>query len=234
MPTSVIIPYHKNKLGLVSVLVNIQSQLQPNDLDTIIIVDTSKDKSGKKIAETFLSRTKINPYVIVKQVNIYEAWNIGIKLSKNKDCLIINDDILMPNNFLQNLSKAKRLSPDTLCFVPKTPAMSYTGSYPPYCFFWQSEKLISKKQLKPTGWLPGFVFYLTAECIKKVGNFDTSMKIFFGDNDYGRRIKQKGKITLLPNYVYHYGGKSYDYLNPKIKQQIKKDKVYYLNKWKVL
>jgi GT2 family glycosyltransferase len=232
MSLSAIVPYNKNGLGLVSVLINLQLQVRPNDLDTIIVIDTSKDQSGKRIAETFLSRKGINAYVVVKEVNVYEAWNEGIKLSKGKDCLIINDDILMPNNFLKNLKKARELEPNALCFVPRTPVMSYVGSYPPSYFSWQSDDLTDNTKLKKTGWMPGFVFYLTKECIDKVGMFDLGFKIWFGDNDIGRRIKEKGNIIQVPDYVFHYGSRSYNYLNPEIKKQIYKDKNYYERKWK--
>ncbi|MFA5300338.1 MAG: hypothetical protein WC389_19310 [Lutibacter sp.] len=227
-----IIPYHKNELGLVSVLINLQAQARPHDLTTVIIVDTSENQKGKEIAQRYLSRSPINAYVVVKPLHIYQSWNEGIKLAENMDCLIINDDILMPNNFLQNLSRSRFLCPKSLCFVPRTPVMSYVGTYPPSCFSWQSVPVIYPSQLKPTGWMPGFVFYLTAECIKKVGLFDEKMLVWYGDNDYGRRIKQQGEITMLPDYVYHYGNQSYNYFDPVIKKQIYRDREYYLEKWK--
>src|SRR5690606_11068683 len=100
---SVIIPYHSNQTGLTAVLMNLQSQIVTPD--RIIIIDTSKDKSGLSIATRY-STNNIPILVECAQVGIYEAWNKGITLAEDHDVLIINDDVLLPQDAIYSFTLA--------------------------------------------------------------------------------------------------------------------------------
>lgn len=231
---SVIIPYHNNRLGLVATLMNLQSQLVVPD--RIVIIDTSKDKSGLPIAKMFTT-SNIPVILEVAEVHIYEAWNKGIELSPDHNCLIINDDIVMPQNFIDNL-KSMLKSNSALCYVPLTPKREWSSDQI-QGFQWYAPPITELKQLSVTNWMPGFCFCLTDECIKEVGVFDLNYKVWFGDTDYEARINAKavglkkfGIIRMDDTFVYHFGGKSYRYKNKSLQKLIDKDRKLFISQYR--
>jgi GT2 family glycosyltransferase len=233
---SVIVPYNRNKYGLVSTLINLQSQMVPPD--RIVIIDTSKDKSGLPIAKMFT--TNNIPIVLeVAEVHIYEAWNKGIELSPNHNVLIINDDLLMPVNFIDNLKSMIKTN-SALSYIPLTPKREWS-SETVQGFQWYSPVIQKLDQLSVTNWMPGFCFSLTEECIKEVGVFDLNYKVWFGDTDYETRIAKKalelkkfGIVRMDETFVYHYGGKSYKYQSKAVQKIIDKDRKLYVSKHKAI
>lgn len=232
---SVVVPYNSNRLGLVATLINLQSQLVPPD--RIVIIDTSKDKSGLQIARMFTTNN-IPIIVEVAKVHIYEAWNKGIELSSNHNILFINDDLLMPINFIDNL-KIMLKTNLALCYVPLTPKREWSSDRVKG-FNWYSPVIKDLNQLSATNWMPGFCFCLTTECLEKVGKFDLNYQVWFGDTDYQTRLNKKsielkkfGIIRMDQTFVYHYGGKSYKYQSKKVQKIIDKDRKLYLEKYKI-
>lgn len=79
---------------------------------------------------------------------------------------------------------------------------------------------------------------LTSEAIEQVGPFDEGFRVWFGDDDYERRLKQAAAKANLPAiirintlYVYHYGGRSYHYQTKAVEKQIDKDRAYFRSKY---
>lgn len=235
--STVIIPHSSSVDTLVSLLIQLQSQtLLPK---CIYIIDCSNNKSGLQKAKKF-AFNNVPIIVEVAKGTIYENWNRGIDLSQtdypNASMFIVNDDILVPQNTIERLVEVDSLY-RPLALVPKTPPRTHLSDHITTIF-----KTISEKKLPITSdWLCGFAFYLTAECVKKVGIFDTSYKVWFGDTDYEQRIIKKAEelkrksIGLIEDlYVYHYGGSSYKYYSKEVLDLIDKDRELYLSKYKTL
>src|SRR5688572_270800 len=114
---SVVLPYFNNRDGLAVTLLLLQQQtLLPA---RIIILDSSKDKSGLALAK----RYRLPDVTIIVEVfkgTIYQAWNKGIELAGESDCLIINDDLLFPLDFIETMTAVTRVAPAS-CLVPETP-----------------------------------------------------------------------------------------------------------------
>jgi GT2 family glycosyltransferase len=226
---SVVIPFSKNNYGLIYTLATLQNQtVKPS---RIIIIDTSKKKAGLMITRIF-SYNDIPIFVEVCDAHIYSAWNKGIDLCKKPGhILFINDDVLMPVDFIESLEKSIK-NVTSYAHVPMIPNRSYSAFRVSGKFDSYSE---DKQEYCATDWLAGFCFLLTDRCIKDVGKFDDKKyTIWFGDDDYQDRIEKKAKennirsINKLKNiYVYHYGGKSYDYKNEEIQKIIDKDRKNY-------
>lgn len=230
MNISVIVPYHKNAYGLVYTLTMLQNQtLAPS---RIVLIDTSKDKSGLSLAKIYCYN-RIPIIVETAQCSIYEAWNKGIDLSPDSHCLFLNDDLVFPINMVELFSQS--IQEDSLALVPLTPSRASTTNYIPKPFTYKSEGV---KHMK-TEWMPGFCFMLTKKCIQKVGLFNEQYKIWFGDTDYENRIKKYGEeqkikypIALLYGlYVHHFGGRSYHYKDEKTLSQIDTDRTYYISQY---
>lgn len=236
-PVAVIIPYNKNETGLAVLLATLQAQLIPPQ--KIIIVDTSGNHSGYSIAKRYYTNTVDVVVEYVKGANIYEAWNRGIDLAKGLDCIIINDDVLVPMNFVDVMYTTGKIT-KAYCIVPETPSKEHYKKTVdmPYSW-WAAVPDLKKQELEAVQWMPGFVYMLTAKCIKEVGVIDNKFKIWYGDDDYQTRILKRaaevggiGIVKVKSAFVYHYGGSSYKYnSNPELMKIINEDKNYYIAKW---
>jgi GT2 family glycosyltransferase len=231
---SVIVPYYSNKKGLIATLINLQTQSgvhHPHaSHPSLIVVDTSPQQDAQMIVNEFYLRHSVS-HVIRGQMGIYEAWNEAIKTTDG-DCLIINDDILMPTNFFHNLYKAREIFPNAYAFVPRTNGKKYGNGQIATNFSWQGEDLVSRNQCKETDWLVGFCFYLTKECITDIGLVDSNFKVWFGDDDYQRRVLAKSRIIeISPSLIHHYGGSSYQYQDPKVLAKIQIDRELFNRKY---
>lgn len=234
-PITVIIPFHSNESGLAVTLVSLQAQLVPPK--AIIIIDTSPTKRGLSIAKRYTTNNV--PIVVeVAEVGIYEAWNKGLEIAGEGDVVIINDDLLLPMNFIDILQVSRRAVPG-LAYVPVTPSRDHAapnvnGEFPWYCPVPETVDDFAQ-----TDWLPGFCFMLTKEAVREIGPFDLRFKVWYGDTDYQQRLLVKGRemklnpIVLIKSlYAYHYGGSSYHYTDKTTVRKIGKDRRRYLSKYK--
>lgn len=227
MNISVVIPYHKNKLGLISNLINLQNQtVLPHK---IVVIDTSPDKSGLEIAKTCAYHEVDIVVEVSPATQIYTAWNKGISLCDSQDhILLINDDVVLPINFISIMRYAAEQN-HALVYVPETVERAHQSDIIDMNFKHQSEGQIT---CADSEWMPGFVFMLSPKAIDKVGLFDdVKYTIWFGDTDYEKRALLWGKQNQQPaikqvkgTFVYHYGGKSYSYDQDTTLKHIDKDR----------
>lgn len=221
--TTVIIPHASSTETLIALLIELQHQTKPPK--DIIIIDCSSDKTGLRIARKFsFNLTPIT--VIVRKGTIYENWNEGLEVGREKhpnaNFLIVNDDILIPTDAIETFEKF--VKDNTLCLVPETPTRYHYENYVNTVF--QTKSKPTKTTI--TEWMSGFVFYLTKKCVDEIGYFNTNYKVWFGDTDFEDRIKKVGKIEKIEGlYVYHYGSKSYKYQSKEVQEQISKDRELY-------
>jgi len=220
----VCIPYHKNKLGLVALLVNIQPQLNSGDL--IYIIDNSDNREGLEIVKMFKS-SRVVILVEVGKFSIYESWNIGIESmldNKQEGILILNDDVLLSMTCISNIKKAHNLT-EHLALVCETPSRAHSSHRLDPNFKWFSSST-TFADIGNTKWMSGFAFYLKKECIEKYGKFDERFKIWFADTFFEQKLQ--GKIGILCNeYIYHWGNKSFNYKNKETLEIIDKDRKLY-------
>lgn len=231
----VIVTYYSAQNNLTALLTLLQAQvIQPEE---IIVIDTSINKSGLEIAQKFYANSGVPIRVECARVNIYEAWNRGIDLANGSDVLILNDDLLIPINFIDVLGLvANNLS--AYCLVPATPPKSHYKNRVTGGFGFYARMPENENDIEIVDWMPGFCFYLSKECIKDVGLFDEKhFKCWFGDDDYQERIKKTAVknnhvpiVRINSVYVYHYGGKSYEYQSKEVQRIINKDRKSYAKK----
>lgn len=227
---AVVVPYNNNKTGLAVTLMTLQSQLVPPCM--IIVIDTSPEKSGIKVANQY-NTNRCLVVVECAQVSIYEAWNRGIDLATKSfsDCDIafLNDDLLLPMNFIDILAMS-RAGIRAYCFVPITPPSDHYMNFVDVPFEHYSQVPERKDQFSEVKWMPGFCFMLTREAIKIIGLFDTRFTVWYGDTDYQARMLQAELPERAPiiridtMFVFHYGGASFDYQSADVKTKIMTDK----------
>lgn len=230
-----IITYHKDKQHLAVLLTLLQAQMVlPEE---IIIIDTSSDKSGLEIARKFSANNEVKIKVECAQVGIYEAWNKGINLANGSDVVIMNDDLLIPINFIDVLGLVS-INTSAYCIVPNTPKREHYSDKVDVSFPFYARLPETPDDISISDWMPGFCFYLSNKCVQDVGIFDEShFKCWFGDNDYEDRLKKVGKknniipiLKINSMFIYHFGGKSYQYQNKEVQSLINKDRKAYAKK----
>lgn len=220
------IPTYSNMNGLVALLVNLQPQLKPTDL--IHICDTHPDRLSVPLVQLFGSSRC--PIILDCGVRgIYEAWNAGIEFMKDnhqEGILILNDDVLLPMTAIESFRKIAKQ--EWAAIVPNTPDRTWKSRKLDPNFKWYSQGVPTVEE---TDWMCGFAFYLPKKTVDAVGVFDTKFDVWFGDTDYEERVKAIGKIGKISSeYVYHFGGSSYEYKSPEVKQKIANDGAYFLKK----
>lgn len=235
-----IVTYHSAKENLAVLLTLLQAQIvMPEE---IIVIDTSADKSGLEIVQKFTNRQSGVPVKVeCARVGIYEAWNLGIDLAgAETDVVIMNDDLLIPMNFIDTLGLIA-MNVKAYCLVPNTPPKEHYSHIVDMPFNFYARLPETGQDIDIVEWMPGFCFYLSKECLRDVGLFDSQhYKCWFGDDDYQDRIKKKAKrnnfipiLRINSLFVYHYGGKSYKYQSKEVQKLIIKDRKAYVKKNKI-
>jgi GT2 family glycosyltransferase len=231
-----IITYYSAEQNLAVMLSLLQAQMvQPFE---IILIDTSPNKTGLDVAQKFNANTGCPIKVECARVGINEAWNRGIDLAEGDDVVIMNDDLLIPINFIDVLGLVAA-NTNAYAIVPMTPANTHYSNRVDVKFEYFARLPENPSDIEIVGWMPGFCFYLSKECIKEVGLFDDKhFKCWFGDTDYERRIKiEAEKNNVIPilrinsMFVYHYGGKSYEYQSKEVQKIINRDRKSYAKKY---
>jgi len=229
----VVIPYLNNPLDLAVLLTQLQSQtVAPT---AIYIADNSVDGSGFEIAKRYHFSV---PIAVQKKVgSIHESWNAGIKFAQEDDVAILNDDVMIPNNFIE-IYNIYLSTKDAMMFCPANDGFPPTeairkgyqwnnkGSLTNY------ETLEAQEYVLPPS-LRGWCMVIPHSTIKTVGLFDEKFNLYFGDKDYEARIfEAKGKIGFISGcFVNHFGSSSTKRMESKdVNDHYNHDETYYMQK----
>jgi len=214
-----------------------QLQQQRQRPKAIFLADNSYDGSGFEIAKRYHFDDKC-PIAIQRNVgNIHKSWNTGIKFALDDDVAIINDDVLIPWDFVDTFSQYVK-SGGAMVYCPANPGFPptkrvrkgyewYSSSKPDYRLLDHQEYL-----LPPS--LTGWCMVIPRKTINQIGLFDEKFKLYFGDKDYEARIfNAGGKIAFISGvYVQHYGGSSALKLeSKKISKHYQHDEALYKSKY---
>ena len=211
----VAIPFLSNIDGLSVLLTLLQMQTQTPD--KVIVIDNSKDGRARCICRKYRYSVPID-YIPLKK-SIYHSWNYAIRLSPKKDIIYLNDDVIIPTNFIEMMKNAMRKK-EALSFVPDGPPIDHRvqtiETNKPHFLKSVKHSVRNNPLLVPTRWLKGYCFMLPKKTIKRIGLFDTRFTLWYGDSDYQERIlaytskRQMMSICKISNlYVYHYGSNSF-------------------------
>lgn len=229
---TVVIPTANNPIDCAILLTQLQQQsILP---DQIYLADNSDDGYGTEIATRYQFTTPI--YVDLMPGTITKSWNQGIRFAKG-DVLILNDDIMIPHNFIEVMKSALEEEAG-LCVCP------HNEGFPPvngvregYSWIKASDISYHRVDQLPYPYLPairGWCFGLTRKCIDTVGLFDETFQAYYGDTDYSRRLLKhpNGIVYINGLFVHHFGNSSYSKI-PKMtfKNYNYQDQLAYEKKW---
>lgn len=176
-----------------------------------------------------------------------KANNQGIKKTKGKYILLLNNDTIVHKDALQNLLRFAEKTQDAGVIGSKL--LNIDGSLQMSCYrfptiknaikeYWLGQKGLFEKYA-PSGKAPskvdsvvGAAFLITPEARKRVGILDERYFAYFEDIDYCRQTWKKGlKVYYLPDSVItHYHGATFKKLaneGDRWKKLIPSSKIYH-------
>lgn len=215
-----IIPTYNNPTDLAVLLVQLQQQtVLPT---SIFLADNSPSGYGLELVKRHQWAVPI--YVHPNAGTIYQSWNKGIQFAEGDDVVILNDDLLIPQDFIYRLERA--FNDDYFCLCPASPGFPPVGKVREG-YTWSSRIDQRKRQSYTNNTrlihryvplLTGWCFALHRDLVDNIGEFDESFQIWYGDTDYSKRLTDAGfKHTFINQlFVQHYGTSSYSKIDTKV------------------
>lgn len=167
----------------------------------------------------YLPKTTVVPYA-KRPPNISEMWNIGIDFFSTVEdtewnILIVNDDVVCPDNLVFTLETALRDS---------SAALAYPNQF--------TDEAILHTVAKPTPFekkIAGFCFMLRGEQGLRL---DESLVWWFGDDDLDWTCRQLGGSYMVPGCrVEHRDPDGNTKRNPLLTAQAVRDQARFKQKW---
>jgi GT2 family glycosyltransferase len=198
----------------------------------IILVDNASGENEASILSNKFPEIKI----LTNKINLGFTGgnNLGIKEAlKDEECkyiLIINNDTIVPRDFLDKLIIYADLNPDTLIspkiLFNKTDRIQCMGCKILKPFGISLNYLKNKKSYKinriiTPDFLSGCCILIPTKIIKQIGLFNDLYFAYWEDTEYCFRSKKAGyKLAVLPNsFIWHKHSKSSE-SNPGKKQYL--------------
>lgn len=234
---TIIIPYLNNPMDLAVLLVQLQQQRKKPK--AIYVADNSPDGSGFEIAKRYHFDDKC-PIAVQKNVGpIHRSWNAGIEFAQGDDVAIINDDIMIPWDFVDVFSEYLK-SDGAMMYCPDNPGFppvqKVRKGYEWYSSANLSYRLLDHQEHELPPSLTGWCMVIPHKTIEQIGVFDEAFKLYFGDKDYEARIfNAGGNVAFIKGLnVQHFGSTSTLKREPKrINKFYAHDEAVYKEKYKI-
>ncbi len=206
------------------------------DFEIVVIDNNSPDKSGEKISSKYKT---CNFILNKKNLGVSEGFNIGIKNSKGKYVVLLNNDLIVGPKWLDYLFEAYKQKGDGL-YQPKFLKMNDRNVVDSagnliniFGFGFSREKgqkdYLQYNTIEEIGFAAGTCLFCSKEIFNKIGLLDEKLFAYNEDLDLGWRAK-------LLNYKSYYVPKSIVYHHGSAQWKWSGEKFYLLerNRWVVL
>lgn len=203
---SIVIPSYKSKEKVLEHLKNIKGDLK------VIIIENSSDENLKQIIEKKYKNTKV---VLQKNIGYGNAINLGSKFVKTRYFFCMNPDTVIYKNTLSLLLKGCR-------------NIKRFGAISPNYKQNKNKRYNSILEEKKT--LTGGAMLFQTSIFKKIGGFDKKIFLYYEDNDYFTKCRNKGlKLYQINNSFHFHEKKSSGSATFKTNQE--KEYAYFLAGW---
>lgn len=202
------------------------------EADVVLIDNLSNDNSIRFIEEYFPSVKIIQ---LDKNYGFAEGYNLGLEKLSHENFLLLNSDVEVSENWLDEMLEILNSDPKIKVVQPKIldfnnrDKFEYGGAAGgfldlfgyAFCRGRIFDTIEEDKNQYPDTtelfWASGACFLIKAETLKKYGGFDSRFFAHMEEIDLCWRIlNEGGKIAYASkSTVYHIGGGTLDYYNPK-------------------
>ncbi|WP_223069492.1 glycosyltransferase family 2 protein [Paenibacillus caui] len=235
--TSIIIPTFNKKKLLLQCLDSIEAHT-PFPYELVVVDDASTD--GTK--EALRDRRKIRLAVHSRNLGFAGSINTGLMMAKGQTVLLLNNDVLVTENWLGNMLDCLNSSPDIGAVGPVT---NYIGGEQqievPYLDVGDMWGFAAEHNRKnPLRWrrtdrLVGFCLLMKHETVMQTGYFDEGYRVGnYEDDDWMIRLRLQGMKLMIAGdaFIHHFGSETMKSLNEQDFAQINKDNSdYFHRKW---
>ncbi|MBT2678864.1 methyltransferase domain-containing protein [Bacillus sp. ISL-35] len=235
--TSIIILTH-NKLEYTKQCIESIRRYSDEGTYQIIIVDNA---STDGTVSWLKKQSDLTTIFNDKNLGFPTGCNQGIKVASGDDILLLNNDVVVTENWLKNLKSCLYSSDSIGAVGPVTNSAAYYTMVPVEYSSMEEMHQFAKgfNQLDAEKWeqrlkLIGFCMLIKKSVIEEVGLLD---EIFspgnFEDDDYSFRIQKAGYKLILckDTFIHHYGGTSFKEDIEKYHQVLKMNEDKFETKW---
>ncbi len=212
----------------------------------IIVVDNNSNDDS--LANAKKDHREIIIIELSENFGFAKANNIGVKKSKGKYILVLNNDTEILNGSIDSLislldsdSKYGIVAP-LILFGDNTPQLSFgrdpeiisefITKYFSKIFFKIQVKFLQDKFAKNVDWISGACFLIRRELYNSLGGFDEKFFLYYEDCDFGRRVRDAGYLNRISSdsRIIHHLGKSRRPPYYELLLAVKKGHLYYYRK----
>ncbi len=207
----------------------------------IIVIDNASTDNSQEMIKTLFPKIKITS----KKTNMYfsKGYNLALKKSLGKYCLILNSDTIIPKNTLKKVFQFMESNlhiaaascrhidesgeTDRTCSRFPTPPIEFLESSILTKLFKNASLL---KRYRYKGWnrksnkivdvIPGSFIFIKRNILQEIGYFDEKLLLFYGENDLCARIKKIGK------FCYHFSEAKITHLRAQSVNLLPKGQLY--------
>lgn len=235
--TSIIILTY-NKLEYTQMCIeSIRKYTSPKSYEIIVVDNNSTDGTREWLAE----QTSILTIFNEENSGFPKGCNQGIEIASGASILLLNNDVLVTENWLDLLNDCLFSSEDIGAVGPISNSaygdQEIEVSYSDFDEMWnfanqynRTSEPLWKQRLK----LIGFCMLIKREALEKVGLLDELFSPgLCEDSDYSFRLTNKGyKLMLCKNvFIHHFGSTSFNEMAEKYKQLWERNRQKFQDKW---
>ncbi|WP_224753613.1 glycosyltransferase family 2 protein [Paenibacillus terricola] len=235
--TSIIIPTYNQAKYLKSC---VESISEHTDLPyEIIIVDNgSTDETAEYLKQI---GSQVRYRILADNHGFAGAVNIGLMMAKGTTLLLLNNDTLVTDNWLDNMLACLNSESKIGMVGPVTNYISgdqqidvpYTDIVDMYEFARRNNELNSARWIR-TDRLVGFCLLFRRELLEKVGYLDEGFEVGnFEDDDYNIRVRLQGYSLVIArdSFIHHFGSVSMKATGQQFESINERNMRFYMSKW---
>ncbi|WP_246070659.1 glycosyltransferase family 2 protein [Paenibacillus kobensis] len=235
--TSIIIPTYNQGVYLKSC---IESIVDHTDLPyEIIVVDNgSTDETGSYLQEI---GAQIRCRILDQNRGFAGAVNAGLMMAKGTTLVLLNNDTLVTENWLDNMLACLHSDERIGLVGPVTNYISgdqkievpYTEIEDMYDFAKLNNVSNPAKWIR-TDRLTGFCLLFRRELLERTGYLDEGYEIGnYEDDDYNIRVRLQGYALVIAQdaFIHHFGSVSIKALGDRLNEVNHHNMQYYMDKW---
>lgn len=246
MVSIVVLSFNNHKYTLASLKSIVDKTAYPN-YEIVVVDNNSSDGSKDLLLDLRAAHGDIPISVILNDINSGFAAgnNLGIKASKGKYCMLLNNDTLVTRGWLTSLLKHFSKNDSIGMVGPVTNSIgneakilvNYRDLTELEVFADQNFNNNLNRTIDDPNVLALFATLIPRELLFDVGLIDESYGIgMFEDDDLANKIREHGKRLLIAedSFIHHFQRVSFGQLNPEVEKELfEKNKLLFEKKWGV-
>jgi GT2 family glycosyltransferase len=235
--TSIVIPTF-NQLNFLKQCIDSIMEYTDVSYEIIVVDNASTDGTAAYLQELGGS---VRYRVLENNRGFAGAINVGMMMAKGRTILLLNNDTLVTENWLDNLLLCLNSDTGIGMVGPVTNyisgdqqiAVPYVDIADMHPFARMNNRSDASRWCR-TDRLTGFCLLFRRELLEGIGYFDEGYEIGnFEDDDYNIRVRLLGRSLVMAqdSFIHHFGSVSMKALGDRFQEVNDRNHVYFIDKW---